>query len=57
MGYPLHWLDLPPAVAAKFGSESKRNKLGIEATGNAQVPQCVTLVARGWIDARNEVMA
>lgn len=51
MGYPLHWLDLPAKVAARFGTDRARNKRGIEATGNAQVPQCVKLIAAAWIQA------
>ncbi len=54
MGYPLHWLDLPPDVAARHGSPSRVNKHGVEATGNAQVPQCVRLVAESWIDAMRQ---
>lgn len=56
MGYPLHWLDLPAKVAARFGTAKKLNRLGIEATGNAQVPQCVAVLARAWLHA-HDVMA
>jgi len=57
MGYPLHWLDLPAKVAARFGTDRARNKRGIEATGNAQVPQCVKLIAAAWVEAMKKESA
>ena len=60
MGFPYGWLDVPADIAAKYALPAcpkKRNKLGIEATGNAQVPQCVAVVAAGMLDAEREVAA
>lgn len=57
MGFPYGWLDVPADIAAKYALPAcpkKRNKLGIEATGNAQVPQCVAVVAAGMLDAERE---
>jgi hypothetical protein len=53
MGYPLHWLDIDPGTLAGMvpprckAADRWWNKRGIEHTGNAQVPQCVAVIARG----------
>jgi hypothetical protein len=61
MGYPLHWLDIPDEKIAalagpKYKTAEKRarwwNKQSIKMTGNAQVPQCVAMLAMLEADAQ-----
>lgn len=60
MGYPLHWLDVDPAIVAELAGPRVKtdeararwwNKAGIEHTGNAQTPQVVAVLAAGLMDA------
>lgn len=64
MGFPLDWLDVDADAMARFCADmplrhlhKKLNKLGIEATGNAQVPQNVAVVARAMLAAESGVSA
>ncbi len=57
MGFPLHWLDVEEGVARGLAGARCRdvgrwmNRKGVEATGNAQVPQNVELIARAMLEA------
>ncbi len=54
MGFPIGWLVIDTDIAERFdvpAPAKKRNKLGIEATGNAQVPQNVAVIARAMLAA------
>lgn len=57
MGYPIDWLDIDPAAIAGLAPARTRdlgrwwNKQGVIATGNAQNPRVVEVIARGMLEA------